>query len=68
MSGLVDSDMTLLPCPFCGEETKLFMHGVEGDFFLQCKTCTTTGPNGIDKECAVIQWNQREVISDTKTQ
>jgi Lar family restriction alleviation protein len=55
-----------LPCPFCGE-SELEMNGPGGlfndpDCFIQCITCTTTGPNGVDFESAIIQWNEREVI------
>jgi Lar family restriction alleviation protein len=49
----------LKPCPFCGG-TELTMSKNDGDRFIQCTTCTTTGPNGSDCESAEIQWNQRE--------
>ena len=51
----------LLPCPFCGEtDFKLFEYiDDRPDVFYQCNTCTTTGPNGGDKESATIQWNTR---------
>ena len=58
----------LLPCPFCGGE-QMQLSGPSGwgdpDVFWQCITCTTTGPNGNDRESATIQWNTREVLDAT---
>lgn len=50
----------LQPCPFCGEALQLKMQEFPEDNYIQCQTCTTTGPNGFDQECAVLQWNKRE--------
>jgi len=51
--------MNLECCPFCGEKMKLELHGAIGDddWYIQCQTCTATGPFGEDKEIAVAQWN-----------
>jgi hypothetical protein len=51
------------PCPFCGDDL-LEMNGPGGfkadpDCYVQCMTCTSTGPNGADFESAAIQWNTR---------
>ena len=57
----------LLPCPFCGEdEMSLHEYGFSSDdhdFYIQCKTCTTTGPNGDSIESAILQWNIRTKVS-----
>lgn len=57
----------LLPCPFCGEdEMSFYGYGLssdEKDVYIQCNTCTTTGPNGDSIESAVLQWNTRIKIS-----
>ena len=52
----------LRPCPFCGEVMKLQSFGSTEDVYVQCQTCSTTGPNGVDLECAVLQWNKRDAI------
>lgn len=46
------------PCPFCGErELEMFCN--IANCYIQCQTCTTTGPDGADEESALIQWNKR---------
>lgn len=55
----------LLPCPFCGEESKLeiFEHGKgteDYDCYVQCQCCTTTGPSINDwRGDAIAAWNRR---------
>lgn len=54
------NDPSLLPCPFCGErEYKYFEYDGRTDCFFQCDVCTCTGPNGGNKDSAVVQWNSR---------
>lgn len=52
-------------CPFCGENDLLMSQFKPNDFFVLCSTCNTCGPNGIDQECATIQWNNREHDPDS---
>ena len=51
--------MKLDCCPFCSEHLKLRLFGNkgDGDFYVQCQTCSSTGPYGEDAEVAVAQWN-----------
>lgn len=56
----------LLPCPFCGEKHDLTVHvygNGEDDAYVQCRECTTCGPDGGDREGAIIKWNQRAALA-----
>lgn len=55
------------PCPFCGE-SDVTMCVYPDEAFIQCQTCTSTGPNGATRESALIQWNEREVTSRASAQ
>ena len=46
------------PCPFCGEHTTKLIY--QGGYRVQCQICTTVGPDGVNDESALIQWNKRE--------
>lgn len=50
-------------CPFCGELKDLELFSQTPSLFIQCQTCTATGPYGEDMEIAIAQWNNnfREV-------
>lgn len=60
LGNTLETEIKLAPCPFCGEKFELKLCEHPRDYYIQCLTCTTTGPNGVDAECSVIQWNRRE--------
>lgn len=52
----------LLPCPFCGEakDLTIYVYGSgEDDAYVQCRECTTCGPDGGDRAGAIAKWNHR---------
>lgn len=52
----------LEPCPFCGESSDLTVHvygNGEDDAYVQCRECTTCGPDGGDRAGAIAKWNHR---------
>lgn len=62
----IPDDELLMPCPFCAEGAELeLIEQRDGLFFVRCKCCNTTGPDGSDAECAIIQWQKRENHMET---
>lgn len=56
----------LLPCPFCGEPSDLTVHvygNGEDDAYVQCRECTTCGPDGGDRAGAIAKWNYRALLA-----
>jgi Lar family restriction alleviation protein len=56
----------VLPCPFCGEAKDLTVRvygNGEDDAYVQCRECTTYGPDGGDREGAIAKWNQRAALA-----
>ena len=52
----------LEPCPFCGESSDLTVHvygNGDDDAYVQCRECTTCGPDGGDRAGAITKWNYR---------
>lgn len=51
----------LEPCPFCGESSDLTVRVYEhhDDAYVQCRECTTCGPDGGDRAGAIAKWNHR---------
>lgn len=62
----------LLPCPFCGEPSDLTVHvygNGDDDAYVQCRECTTCGPDGGDRAGAIAKWNHRALLAaDGKAQ
>lgn len=59
---MTTNNEALLPCPFCGEASDLNVHvygNGEDDAYVQCRECTTCGPDGGDREGAIAKWNHR---------
>lgn len=54
----IPKGLSLLPCPFCGEE-ETGVVDMADCFGVQCECCNTIGPDGSDLESAVVQWNLR---------
>lgn len=56
----------LEPCPFCGESSDLTVHvygNGDDDAYVQCRECTTCGPNGGDRAGAITKWNHRSLAA-----
>lgn len=49
----------LEPCPFCGENSDLRVYEHYDDAYVQCRECTTCGPDGGDRAGAIAKWNHR---------
>lgn len=50
-------DISLKPCPFCGNEATIF--GRKAVWFVKCKECGTTQFVGNTKKRVVEAWNRR---------
>jgi len=46
-----------LPCPFCGNASKLKVHEREGRF-VWCWSCAASGPEGKTNADAISLWNR----------
>lgn len=49
----------LFPCPFCGEKIKIGLHSFHRHSYVECETCESMGPTGVDRDSAAFQWNSR---------
>lgn len=57
------ANLRLMPCPFCGENSDLHVYEhYDDDAYVQCRECTTCGPDGGDFAGAVIKWNTRAAL------
>ena len=52
------TDHTLLPCPFCGGEPKLF-DADKGYCYVKCPTCFIVTCDYYDAATAIAAWNRR---------
>lgn len=60
-------NISLKPCPFCGESNKVFLRSTidETGYWVECVTCRTQ--QGIRKrESAIDAWNRREYRESIK--
>jgi Lar family restriction alleviation protein len=51
----------LKPCPFCGEESEVYVDGVDGGKpnWVECRGCGTYGPEKQTTRQAIVAWNRR---------
>ena len=58
---------SLLNCPFCDGEAKLFSNGGGIDIcyhWIYCKECGCKQPPSIHKEAVINAWNTRKPVDD----
>ena len=60
-----DGDIDILPCPLCGNEAVVLENIEDGmaKYQVRCSTtyCAAKTENFIDIECALSQWNTRDI-------
>lgn len=55
----IETEIALAPCPFCFEQSDLHLDEGPKDYYVRCGCCQCLGPNGVDEESCIIQWNTR---------
>lgn len=54
----------LAPCPFCGDDAKLYVHELDGvpelepSYRVECTSCGGSGPGYDDIHKSVMYWNR----------
>ncbi len=57
---LIESDLHLLPCPFCGaSDVSFYEHVYARHFAVVCERCSAEGPRRPSHEEAGRLWNRR---------
>ena len=51
--------ITMLPCPFCGEDTEISPDKSGSFWIVECGWCGAVGPNAVSIKEAAQNWNDR---------